>query len=315
MPTHTGFLSSSSRSLTGGPSTQGLTDSSRLTNRPTSHQHLTLRSFAKPAAKKAAPAPAAAPAKKKKRTSHGKLYCCRNDRFRHAYEQIFPTQVLTEDEASSFRRNSRMFVVDMARSITLKNKLGMAASASSTEGSKVPANAAKSLLYESNLHLDAVGEHPRYLKIRRIGSHYATKLQNLKKIRLLLGFQRRKTVQGMYEHSLLQPGPNRMWKLVCAMEARLAMVVTRMGLAEDIVEGVKHLHRQRIHLNGCPPAMANAGYLMPGDVVTPSPDRVRFFKDYIAQGLLPLAPDVLGAFAGGQQQPSREPRRGQLSRR
>lgn len=117
----------------------------------------------------------------------------------------------------------------------------------------------------------------------------------------------------MYEHSLLQPGPNRMWKLVCAMEARLAMVVTRMGLAEDIVESVKHVHRHRIHLNGCPPAMANAGYLMPGDVVTPSPERVRFFKDYIGQSLLPLAPEVLSTFEGGQQQ--REPRRGQISRR
>ena len=65
-----------------------------------------------------------------------------------------------------------------------------------------------------DLHLDAVGEHPRYLKIRRLRSNYAVRLQALRKLRLLLGFTRRKFVQGMYEGALVQPGPNRAWKLV-----------------------------------------------------------------------------------------------------
>lgn len=63
----------------------------------------------------------------------------------------------------------------------------------------------------------------RYLKIRRLTGQYGAKLQAVRKLRLMLGFQvfRRGVLQKLYEASLLAPGPNRMWKLVCAMEVRL----------------------------------------------------------------------------------------------
>ena len=39
----------------------------------------------------------------------------------------------------------------------------------------------------------------------------------------------------MYELALVQPGPHRVWKLVCAMEAKMSMMILRAGLAHDIL--------------------------------------------------------------------------------
>ena len=49
-----------------------------------------------------------------------------------------------------------------------------------------------------------------YLKVRRLrAGNYAAKLQSLRKLRMLLGNVRRYRLQGLYELSLLQPGPDR----------------------------------------------------------------------------------------------------------
>lgn len=92
-----------------------------------------------------------------RRRSDNKLYSCRNDRVRSMYEQIWPTQQLSDEEAQLFRRNSRIFITEMGRGISLKSKFAMAKAG---EG-RVPHTDARSLLYESDFHLDAVGEHPR----------------------------------------------------------------------------------------------------------------------------------------------------------
>lgn len=42
---------------------------------------------------------------------------------------------------------------------------------------------ARSALFESDMHLDASGEHPRYLKIRKIRSQFGVRLQNIRKVR------------------------------------------------------------------------------------------------------------------------------------
>eukprot|EP00955_Chlamydomonas_euryale_P070475 360766-Chlamydomonas_euryale.AAC.17 len=65
-------------------------------------------------------------AKRKGRRSYTRLFACRNDRFRSAFEQIWPTLRLTEAEAQLFRRNSRLFVVETGRAISLKQKFNLA---------------------------------------------------------------------------------------------------------------------------------------------------------------------------------------------
>ncbi|GLC34572.1 hypothetical protein PLESTB_001246900 [Pleodorina starrii] len=272
------------------------------------------RAYAK-AAKGGAAAPAAAAAPsgpKRPRVSWTKLYSCRNDRLRHTHEQIWPTMQLTEAELAMFRRNSRLFVVEMGRSISLQTKYRMglqvagqgpeaeAAAGGAEEGQaaaaaarKVPYQQARSLLHESQLHLDALGENPRYLKVRRVRSLFAAKLQNVRKLRLLLGFQRRRFVQRMYEHSLVTRGSHRMWKLVCAMEATPAMFATRMGLADDAVAALRALRDDKLYINGRRPDMPHRGYLTPGDVVSPAAGAVPYFRQRVAKSLTPLEADVL----------------------
>ena len=57
--------------------------------------------------------------RKFRRRSDNKLYACRNSRIRSMFEQIWPTQELTDEEAQLFRRSSRVFVTDLGRSIPL----------------------------------------------------------------------------------------------------------------------------------------------------------------------------------------------------
>jgi hypothetical protein len=71
--------------------------------------------------------------------------------------QVWPTLKLSEEEAVLFKRNSRVFVTDLGKSIPITTKIAMA----KTGEEKVPHQDLRSLLYESDMHLDAVGEHPR----------------------------------------------------------------------------------------------------------------------------------------------------------
>ncbi|GIL45576.1 hypothetical protein Vafri_2776 [Volvox africanus] len=271
------------------------------------------RTYAKAAKAAAAKAPVAASGPKAPRVSWTKLYSCRNDRLRHTHEQIWPTMQLTEAELAMFRRNSRLFVVEMGKSISLQTKYRMglqmqnpeeltdAASGVTGDGTqatagssrRVPYQQARSLLHESQLHLDALGENPRYLKVRRVRSLYAAKLQNLRKLRLLLGFRRRRFMQRMYEHALVCRGSHRMWKLVCAMEANTAMFLTRMGLADDAVAAVRALRDDKVYVNGRRPDMPHRGYLLPGDVVSPAAGAASYFRQRVAKSLLPLEADVI----------------------
>ncbi|GIL72108.1 hypothetical protein Vretimale_502 [Volvox reticuliferus] len=277
------------------------------------HAMRTYAKAAKAAKAAGATAPVAASGPKKPRVSWTKLYSCRNDRLRHTHEQIWPTMQLTEAELAMFRRNSRLFVVEMGKSISLQTKYRMGlqvqnpeevmdaasgmtgdgAQASAGSSRRVPYQQARSLLHESQLHLDALGENPRYLKVRRVRSLYAAKLQNLRKLRLLLGFRRRHFVQRMYEHALVCRGSHRMWKLVCAMEANTAMFLTRMGLADDSVAAVRALRDGKVYVNGRRPDMPHRGYLLPGDVVSPAAGAVSYFRQRVAKSLLPLEADVV----------------------
>ncbi len=84
------------------------------------------RAYAKAgAAKGGAPAGAAGP--KRPRTSSTKLYSVRNDRLRHTHEQIWPTMQLTEFELAMFKRNNRLFAVNMGKALSLKDKFQMSA--------------------------------------------------------------------------------------------------------------------------------------------------------------------------------------------
>ncbi len=122
---------------------------------------------------------------------------------------------------------------------------------------------------------------------------FATKLQNVRKLRLLLGFRRRRFLQRMYEHSLLARGSHRMWKLVSAMEASPALFATRMGLADDVVAGVRALRDDKLYVNGRRPDMPDRGYLVPGDVVSPAAGSVPYFRQRVAKSLLPLEAEVV----------------------
>jgi len=212
------------------------------------------------------------------RSSHTKRFSCRNSRMKYPFEQIWPTTQLSDDDAAMFRRNSRQFVVDLSQNITLKNKFSL------NNATKIPHQDVRSLLYESNLHLDAVGEHPRYLRIRRVTNQYGMKLMNIRKIRLLLGFQRRKFVQRMYEHSLVQLGSNRLWRLLTALESKMNISVTRMGVAEDVMDANDDLLYNRILLNGVPAAQKYARYLQPADILDVK--STNYIKQRICKSLL-----------------------------
>jgi hypothetical protein len=123
---------------------------------------------------------------------------------------------------------------------------------------------------------------PRYLKIRRLrAGNYATKLQSLRKLRLLMGFVRRYSLQRLYEFSLLQPGPDRMWKLVCAMEAGLVLTALRSGLAHDSIAAKGMINRGSLWLNGTRPVMPNVGLVQPGDVLHPAAKSVGWYRQYV----------------------------------
>ncbi|KAG2428610.1 hypothetical protein HYH02_014311 [Chlamydomonas schloesseri] len=327
-PSRTSLAATSASAPSSSCSPSGACSSQPSTSRPSCSPLLpasaaALRHYAKAAKGGGGAAPAAAAGPKRPRTSTTKLYSCRNDRLRHTHEQIWPTLQLTEYEQAMFKRNSRQFVVDMGRSLSLRDKFRMGAYEPATAAStgeaaaadeeagggagagdalvpaaggasyrRVPYWQARSLLHESNLHLDALGENPRYLRLRRVGSLFATKLQNVRKLRLLLGFERRGFVQRLYEHSLLARGPDRMWKMVCAMEATLPMTVTRMGLAEDVVAATTAIRNDKIYVNGKQPAMPRKGLLQPGDVVGPAAGGAAYLRKRVARSLAPLANEV-----------------------
>jgi hypothetical protein len=128
----------------------------------------------------------------KYRRSYTRLFSCRNDRFRSAFEQIWPTLRLTEAEQQLFKRNSRLFVVETGRAISLKQKFNVSRpppeppagllDAPPRQQLKPHYAEARSALFESDLHLDAAGEHPRYLKIRKIRTQFGVRLQNTRKV-------------------------------------------------------------------------------------------------------------------------------------
>lgn len=63
-------------------------------------------------------------------------------------------------------------------------------------------------------------------------------------MRLLLGFERRGYLQRLYELAQVQPGTNKVWKLICALESRLSLFALRMGLAPDAIEARKLLNNK-----------------------------------------------------------------------
>lgn len=185
-PSRTGLAATASSSSSCGACGSHSSTSSPFAPLPASAAGL--RHYAKAAKGGAAAAPAAPSGPKRPRTSTTKLYSCRNDRLRHTHEQIWPTLQLTEYEQAMFKRNSRLFVVDMGRSLSLRDKFRMGAYEPATAAStgaaaeeaggagagdalvpaaggasyrRVPYWQARSLLHESNLHLDALGENPR----------------------------------------------------------------------------------------------------------------------------------------------------------
>lgn len=165
-----GLISSFARSPWGG--LQGLLGSQVNAWLPSAPSHLPYQPPAHPSIPQACPhsleltrgfaAKGAADSGKqrKRRRGYTRLWSCRNERVRAQYEQIWPTQQLTPEELQLFRRNSRVFVTDLSRSISLESKI---AAARGTSTQKLPHQDLRPLLYESDIHLDAVGEHPRYV--------------------------------------------------------------------------------------------------------------------------------------------------------
>ncbi|GAX77335.1 hypothetical protein CEUSTIGMA_g4781.t1 [Chlamydomonas eustigma] len=258
---------------------------------------LCYRGYAKAAASAKSGGDAGKDQPKKYRRSYTRLFACRNDRFRSAFEQIWPTFRLTGAEQEIFKRNSKLFVVETGRPISLKQKFNMlrptAEDPESSHALIKPHYAhARSMLYESDMHLDAAGEHPRYLKIRKIRTQYGVRLQNLRKVRILLGFVRRGYLQKLYEEAQVQSGTNKVWKLICAMESKLAMFALRMGLSHDILGANAVVLKGKVHLNGTPPPLNKAYYMQPGDVVSPVHDELHGYKDQLASDMGPVLRDV-----------------------
>ncbi len=108
----------------------------------------------------------------------------------------------------------------------------------------------------------------------------------MRKLRLLLGFQRRHVVQRLYETSLLQPGSDRVWKLVCAMEATLPVAALRAGLAHDPLAARILTERGVLHVNGVRPLQPRAMFVQPGDVITAGEGKAaQWHRRYVASQL------------------------------
>ena len=170
-----------------------------------------------------------------------------------------------------------MFVVDTGKSISLKHKFNLSRPQTIDQGgiddqpNKKPYYAeAKAALFESDFHLDGAGEHPRYLKIRKIRTQFGIRLQNLRKVRLLLGFARRRYIQKAYEQTRVQPGSSKAWKLISTIESRLGTFALRSGLAHDIL-AANTILPGKLLLNGNTPIHVGpkAHVVQPGDVLMP----------------------------------------------
>lgn len=143
----------------------------------------------------------------------------------------------------------------------------------------------------------------RYLKIRRLrGSNFAAKLESVRKLRMLLGAVRRGELQSLYEQSLLAPGPDRTWKLVCAMEGRLVSTAVRLGLAHDSLAARGALQRGAVWVNGTRSPMPNVSFVQPGDVVSVSRPSQAWQQAYVAGQVGPgLMSGLAAAWLGGQR--------------
>lgn len=205
-----------------------------------------------------------------------------------------------------------MFVTELGRAISLQQKFNLAKAGDS----KVPHTDARSMLYESDIHLDAVGEHPRYLKIRRLrGSNYAAKLESVRKLRMLLGMVRRGELQSLYEQSVLQPGPDRTWKLVCAMEGRYGMTALRMGLAHDAMGARGFLKHGNLFVNGARPAMPYKEFIQPGDIMSVAPWSKEWHQQYMAGQMGPEVMESLArSWLGGDKERRPRARRSDMER-
>jgi len=64
--------------------------------------------------------------------------------------------------------------------------------------------------------------------------------------------------QELYELSLTQPGPDRTWKFICAMESKLPQAVLRVGLANDVLAAKAHISHAAVAVNGCREPMPHA---------------------------------------------------------
>lgn len=137
----------------------------------------------------------------------------------------------------------------------------------------------------------------RYLKIRRLrAGNFAAKLQSVRKLRLLLGMERRKRLQQLYESALLTRGSDRTWKLICGMEARLGMFALRMGMVgHDALQVGRALKYCGLHVNGAKPPMPRRGFVQPADVVSVAGWNQGWQKKYVAGQ---LGPGLMSQVAG-----------------
>ena len=90
------------------------------------------------------------------------------------------------------------------------------------------------------------------------------------------------------------PGPDRVWKLISALEGKLLMTGLRMGLSHDAVGMRGVLKHGGLQVNGARPLMPHASFVQPGDVVSVAKWSRSWHKNYTCSQ---LGPELMGEIA------------------
>lgn len=134
------------------------------------------------------------------------------------------------------------------------------------------------------------------MRLRRVKQLYGYKLRNYRKVKLLMGKVRRRTMIALLHRGIMTPGSHRAWKFISGMETRLDQLMLKMGIGEDILDAKWILDRDLVYLNGHRAHVKEGYQVQPGDVIGPNAANPAALKNHVARALLPLMDKVYNSY-------------------